>query len=338
MSVAVRGETTSIELSIIIVSHNTREMTIACLDSLQKELSLGSTEIIVVDTASRDGTPQAIADHPVAPRLITLQENIGFARANNIAAGIARGRHLLFLNPDTVVLDRAVDRLLEFARLHPEAGIWGGRTLFADGSLNPSSCWQRMTTWNLLCRATGLTGLCPASPLFNGEAYGGWQRDSMREVDIVSGCFLLIARELWDRLDGFDPLYFMYGEDADLCLRARRLGARPLMAPSASIVHHGGASERVRSEKLEKLLAAKITLIDRHWPGFSSRVGRALLMLWPASRAVILPLLARISNDAGQVNAAATWRQVWTRRAHWSRGYRTKAGLTPTGRRLVTAA
>ena len=107
-----------------------------------------------------------------------------------------------------------------------------------------------MSLWNLFCRAVGLTGLFPQSRLFNAEAYGGWKRDTEREVDIVTGCFFLIEHRFWDTLGGFDPLFFMYGEEADLCLRARPLGARPRITPDARIVHYGGASERVRAEQI----------------------------------------------------------------------------------------
>jgi hypothetical protein len=311
------------DVSIIVVSYNTRALTLACLDSIVAESRQASYELIVVDNASRDGSAEAIASHPSRPRLIRSAENIGFARANNLAASEARGRYLLLLNPDTVVLDRAIDRLVAFARTRPDARIWGGRTLFADGRLNPSSCWGRMTLWNQLCRATGLTVLFPGSRLFNGEDFGGWPRDSEREVDIVSGCFLLIGRADWQALGGFDPTFYMYGEEADLCLRARRLGARPRITPAATIVHHGGASEATRAGKMVKLLAAKATLIHRHWHPLTRPLGLALLAAWPLSRWLVLSG-AKVVLPAGPCLAAAatTWCEVWSARRQWVQGYR----------------
>ena len=103
----------------------------------------------------------------------------------------------------------------------------------------------------------------PNSALFNPEAFGGWDRSSVRNVDIVSGCFFLINRTLWDRLGGFDPAFFMYGEEADLCLRARKLGARPIVSPSATIVHYGGASTSSTLKQRMLLLKAKATLMHR---------------------------------------------------------------------------
>ncbi len=296
-------------LSIIVVSWNTREMTLACLASLRAETVETDFELVVVDNASSDGSADAIAEaHPEA-RLVRAEENLGFARANNLAARLARGRRLLLLNPDTVVLRRAVDRLAAFADRRPEAGIWGGRTLFADGSLNPASCWRDMTLWNLACRASGLTGLFPRSPVFNSEGYGGWARDDERPVDIVQGSFLLIDRALWDRLDGFDERFVMYGEEADLCLRARACGARPRLTPEAEIIHYGGGSQTERADRLIRLLRAKITLIRKHW-GASRAFGCFLFRLWPLSRGLV-----------GALRGGGPWAEVWRRRAEWRDGY-----------------
>lgn len=315
-----------IELSILIVSFNTRAMTLACLDSIVANRPAAAFEVIVVDNASSDGSADAIAAHPLGARLIASAANLGFARANNLAAAQARGRLVLLLNPDTEIRDGAVDRLLDFAARRPAARIWGGRTLFADGRLNPSSCWARMTPWNLMSRALGLTGLFPRTTLFNGEAYGGWNRDGERAVDIVSGCFLLISKADWDRLGGFDPVFFMYGEEADLCLRARReLAARPAVSSRATIVHHGGASERTRVGKMVKLLAAKTTLVRRHWHPALAPLGVALIAAWPRSRALALAVAARFTGSETHRAAAATWDQIASETARWSTGYATPA-------------
>lgn len=317
-----------VDVSIIVVSYNTRTLTIACLDSVAAE-TRARHEVLIVDNASSDGSDAAIAAHPLGRDLIRPGRNLGFAGANNLAATHAQGEFILLLNPDTVIRDGAIDRLLAFARAHPGAGIWGGRTLFGDGRLNASSCWGRMTVWNLLCRASGLTGLFPGSAVFNGEAYGGWRRDCEAEVDIVSGCFLLIRRELWQRLGGFDPAFFMYGEEADLCLRARRLGARPMVTPQATIIHYGGASEATRSGKMSKLLAAKALLIRRHWPVALQPLGLALMAAWPLSRWLALSAAARLRPRPATAEAAAVWRDLWHSRAEWSGGFAVPAATGP---------
>ena len=310
-----------IDVSIILVSYNTCDLTRAALDSVLAETRLTSYEMMAVDNNSSDGSAAMLATHPLRPRVIALDHNIGFARANNLAAKEARGRYLLLLNPDTVILDGAIDKLTAFARQAPQARIWGGRTLFADHSLNPSSCWARLTAWNLFCRASGLTAIFPNSPVFNSEAIGGWQRDSVRHVDIVTGCFFLIERELWNRLGGFNPLFFMYGEEADLCLRARAFSAAPIVTPEATIIHYGGASERVRANKMVRLIAAKASLIELHWKPHLAPLGLTLLAAWPLTRAISTSLQALITANANAHESANVWHQIWARRAEWRHGY-----------------
>lgn len=330
--------TSKIDVSILIISFNTREKTLEAISSAVRETRDVNCEIIVVDNASTDGSADAIAAHPAKPTLIRLTDNIGFGRGNNLAAQHAAGDYVLLLNPDTIVTERAIDRLVAFARANTGAMIWGGRTVFADGRLNPASCWQRITLWNLITRATGLAGLFAQSPIFNPEAFGGWARDTERQVDIVSGCFLLIPRSFWQALGGFDPAFFMYGEEADLCLRARRMGAKPMVTPEATIVHFGGASEVTRSGKMIKLLAAKATLIDRHWPRGSVRLGQFLLMLWPLTRWIALEAMARIQGYEAKCEAARTWRAIWQARAEWRAGYPDAAARDDCFARLPSTA
>ncbi|MGF1649781.1 MAG: glycosyltransferase family 2 protein [Hyphomicrobiaceae bacterium] len=330
-------------VSVLIVSYNTKELTLDCLRSVVRETQRLSYEVIVVDNASSDGSADAIAAEFPGVALIRSEQNLGFAAANNKAAQVARGAFLLLLNPDTVALDRAIERLVLFARCTPQARIWGGRTLYGDGTLNPSSCWQRMSPWNLLCRATGLTGLFRQSEVFNAEAYGGWRRDTVRHVDIVSGCFLLIERRFWNDLGGFDAAFFMYGEEADLCLRAIKLGAEPLMTPEATIIHHGGASERVRADKMVRLLAAKSLLIDRHFPAGQVGLGQGLLAAWPLTRTLALTVAAALTGSRKMSESASIWQSVWLRRAEWlgsdpsaqrrsgTPGAAPKTGSTPHG-------
>lgn len=312
-------------VSIIVVSYNTCEMTLACLRSVVEHTKVDH-ELIVVDNASTDGSAEAIAAAFPGARLLAESDNHGFAVANNLAARHARGTYLLLLNPDTVVLDGAIDSLLAFARQRPEARIWGGRTVFADGSLNPASAWRRMSVWTCFCQATGLSRLLPCSPVFNAEAYGGWQRDSERRVDIVTGCFFLIRRADWQALGGFDPAFFMYGEEADLCLRAiRDLGAEPRTTPEAVIIHHGGASERVRAEKMIRLLRAKAELVRRHVPAWQRPLALFLLRMWPLSRRVGLAVHAGWRACAGSRMRAEEWRTIWRRRREWEYGYATES-------------
>jgi GT2 family glycosyltransferase len=308
------------DISIVVVSYNTREMTLECLRSVVAETRAADYELIVVDNASADGSAAAIAAEFPDLELIALEENIGFARANNLAARRARGERLLLLNPDTVVLDGALDRLLAFAESRPGARIWGGRTLFADRSLNPTSCWGRMTVWSLFARAVGLTMLFPRSELLNPEPYGDWQRDSVREVDIVTGCLLLIDRPLWDELGGFDERYFMYGEEADLCRRASARGAAPVMTPEATIVHYGSASDT--GNKASAVAAARITLIREHWSPLTRRLG--VFLSWASALTHHLAYAAAtrlLPGRRGLRENARMHAGVWHERRRWLAGY-----------------
>jgi N-acetylglucosaminyl-diphospho-decaprenol L-rhamnosyltransferase len=315
----------SLDLTIIIVSYNTREMTLACIRSIMEQTSSIRFEVIVVDNASTDGSGEAIRTEFSSVQLIASQENLGFGRANNVAAGQAQGRRLLLLNPDTVILDHGIDRLYEFAVANPQCRIWGGRTVFADGSLNPQSCWRRMTLWSLLCNATGMNTLKESS-LFNSEGYGSWKRDTVRAVDIVVGCFLLIDKDLWEHLHGFDPVFFMYGEEADLCLRARQIGAHPTVTPNATIIHHGGASEPDRLDQLIKLMTGKVTLIKRHWSNPFAHLGRFLLLMMPLTRMTAYGSAGTLTGNADFRRSAQLWRDVWRSRARWITGWNEALG------------
>jgi len=315
----------AVDVSILIVSYNTRELTLEAIRTAKAQTSRISSEIIVVDNASTDGSAEAIAAVFPDVRLMALDHNLGFAGGNNLASTEAKGEYLLLLNPDTVVLAAAIDNLVAFARANPKGRIWGGRTLFADGTLNPASCWGRMTMWNLACRATGLTSLFRNSEVFNSEAYGNWQRDTVRSVDIVSGCFLLIKRSFWRKLGGFAPVFFMYGEEADLCLRAKSLGARPMITPDAMIIHYGGASESARTDKLVRLLAAKAELIERHFSAPVRPFAHLLLQAWPISRVTALSLAATLTGATRSRQDAQVWRDVLGRRSNWRHGFTGRA-------------
>ncbi len=314
-----QSDITRPDLTVIIVSHKTRDLTLKALETLHNTTKTAFTTILF-DNASNDGTVEAVTAQFPQVDVIASPENVGFARANNIAAARAISDWLLLLNPDTECHAGAVDTLLAFSQAHPEAGITGGRTVFPDGSLNIASCWMRMTPWSTFCHATGLRSLFPGSRIFNSEAIGGWQRDTVREVDIIVGCFLMIPRTLWQRLGGFDLRYFMYGEEADLCLRAKALGYRPMITPDAQIMHLVGASSKSsRVNHYVMIAKARVTLIHDHWPAATVAFGRVMMALWAGLRAFGLSALARTTGR--KKDAAREWRAIWADRANWLQGY-----------------
>lgn len=309
-------------LSIVIVSYNTLKLTAEAIESVYAETKNTDFELIVLDNHSSDGSAEYIEDNFPDVTLIKSRENLGFAGGNNKAIENANGEYVLLLNPDTVVLNGAIDTLLDFARAEPQAGIWGGRTLFGDGSLNPTCCHHRMTLWNQVCTAVGLSSVFQNTTLFGGEHYGNWQRDSVKQVDIVSGCYLLTRLETWRQLHGFDLTFFMYGEEADLCLRAGKIGCAPMMTPESTIIHYGGASEKVRADKMVNLLAAKMELIQNHWPVWQRSLGKFMFFLRVYTRIVGFKLFSTLKpSQESYRDSLSVWKAILKRSAEWKNGY-----------------
>ena len=229
------------DVSVVIVSYKVPALLRACLASLECEVGGPSYEVIVVENASGDGTAEMVREEFPRVRLIALDENVGFGAGSNLGAAAAAGDYILLLNPDTELVGDTLDALLRYARAHPEAGLVGGRTLTPGGELDAGSCWGAQSLWSLVCFATGLSTAFRGSQVFNPESLPGWERDSAREVDVVTGCLCLVHRSVWEQLGGFDETFFMYGEDADLSARAHKLGYHPAITPEAVIVHHVGA-------------------------------------------------------------------------------------------------
>ena len=314
-------------VSIIVVSYNTRDLTLACLRSVFAETRRHTFEFIVVDNASTDGSAEAIRREFPDIRVVASKENLGFAGGNNLAAAETRGEWLLLLNPDTVVLDGAIDTLLDFASRRGEAAIFGGRTLFSDGSLNPTSCWARATLWSSFTAAIGLTAAFRGSRLFDPEAMGDWHRDTARKVDIVTGCFFLLRKSDWECLGGFDERFHVYGEETDLCLRAAQLGLNCMICPDARIVHYGGASEKARAGKMVRLFRAKSQLYSKHWSGSAAWLGTRTLDLWALVRVIAFAggeLLGIADGESLQ-----TWLEVWRNRQSWHLTRDEMAGRAP---------
>lgn len=312
-----------LEITIIIISHNTRELTLNCLESIYQETTNGIFEIILVDNGSTDNTATIVAAEYPQVRLFALKKNLGYGGANNFAARYARGKYLLLLNPDTVVLDNAIEKLCEFAQQEAHSGIWGGRTLYPDGSLNPTCCYGNMTPWSLFCRALGLSYLFRNTNLFNPETYGAWSYDTVRKVDIITGCFFMIKRDLWQQLGGFDPLFFMYGEEADLCLRSKNIGVQPMFTPDAEIIHYGGMSETSQASRSSKVLRAKTTLIRKHWPKKYINFGLKILVLYVASRTFVTCILSLLAPNNYR-SKKENWAVLWRARKEWLPGFELK--------------
>jgi N-acetylglucosaminyl-diphospho-decaprenol L-rhamnosyltransferase len=302
----------NMDVSILIISFNTRELTLACLKSVYAQTRDVAFEVIVVDNASSDDSADAIAAAFPQVRLVRMSNNRGFAMGNNVAADMASGNLLLLLNSDTELLDGTVQRAVAFFRGRNQPSIVGGRTFFADGSLNANSCHGKPTPWSLFCMGFGLSCLFRGSALFDPESLGPWKRDTVRQVDAITGCFLLIDRILWNELDGFDQHFFMYGEDTDLCLRARQRGVACIICPDARLIHLGGRSERTRAAKMVKLFRAKVRLFNRWWNPRWVRFGYRMLVLWALTRSCAYYLLGLFTPSYRET--ARVWSSIFKSR------------------------
>ncbi len=316
-TVATHTARATAELTVIVVTWNTRELTLRCLETLFENTPNLNMRVIVADNGSEDGSADVIAERFPQVDLIRNEADFGFARANNEAMKRVDSDWVLLLNPDTEVHPRAINNLLAFSKQHPEAGITGGRTVFPDGSLNPASAWNKTTAWSLFCYLSGLTIACKRSSFFNPEAIGGWKRDTVRHVDVVQGSFFMLPTALWRKLGGFDRRYFMYGEEADMCLRAAAMGYRPMITPDAEIMHLGGASAP-RGVRLLQNWTAKTTTIRAHWPKLLVPVGLTELWLACATRALASAAHGKLMGRSLENN---DWVLMWSKRREWMAGY-----------------
>ncbi len=305
------------DVSVLIVTYNSRDHIEACLDTLRAKTS-AVLEVIIVDNASSDATAEFIADRYPDVLLTASEENLGFGKGVNLAASQATGRYLLLLNPDTELRGAAVDALVEFADRRPGHGLYGGRTVDRNGDVDPSSCWGLPTAWSLTCFGFGLTTLFKRSAVFDPESLGDWDRDTVREVGIVTGCLVLIERGAWEHLGGFDERYWMYGEDADLSYRAHLNGYRPIICPEAEIFHEVGASSANRYRNLEMVYRGKATLIRQHFTAWRRAHGLAMLQLGIAVRAAGYGAIKTAKRAAPGEDPYV---QMWKARKDWSRGY-----------------
>jgi GT2 family glycosyltransferase/SAM-dependent methyltransferase len=299
------------EVSVVIVTHNSAETIGPALDAVA---AVGlDCQTIVVDNASQDDTVRVLRARGPGIEVRESESNLGFARACNLAAREAKADFLLFLNPDTRLGDGAVERAVDHLRSHPDVGVVGGHTRYPDGTTNATCCFGRPTLWSAVCNATGLSSFLRSSSLFNPEMLGGWDRADTRRVDVVTGCFLLIARSLFESLDGFDERFFLYSEDTDLCTRVRQVRLACVHLADAELVHLGGVSDHIRSEKIVKVYAARALYYNKHWSAPAAALGRQLLDVSVLVRLLVHTL--RLDRTGQQ-----RWRDVWAGRQRWRSG------------------
>ena len=227
------------KLSIVIICWNDAKHLVPCIESIYRETRSLSFEIIVADNASTDGSPELVRRHFPKVKLVETGRNCGYGPGNNAGFKAARGEYVLILNPDTVIHERAVEKLVAFADFHPEAGGFGCRVLLEDGRFQGAP-QPLPTVFGYLVRALYLRDLGRLSPAFDSDMYVGWTGGNVREIGFQAGCCLLVRNSLLQGLGGFDEQFLHQYEDADLCHRIWKLGHKVLYCPDAWITHIGG--------------------------------------------------------------------------------------------------
>jgi GT2 family glycosyltransferase len=226
------------KLSIVIICWNDLGVIRDCLRSIYEGTHSTDFEVVVSDNGSVDDSIEFIRKHYPQARIVENQQNLGFARGNNSGICASRGEYVLILNPDTIIHDGALDKLLAFADRHPEAGAFGCRVLNPDGTYQVSA---RLfpTVWRYWVSALGLSKL---SSLFVYEEYPRWRGDTERSIDWQSGCCVMFRGDLLKNLGGFDEQFFYHFEEVDLCRRVCNAGHAVLFTPEPTITHLGGQS------------------------------------------------------------------------------------------------
>ena len=229
------------KLSIVIICWNDLKVIVDCLKSVFKETTTIAFEVIISDNGSSDGSLDYIREHFPDVRIVENRENLGFARGNNSGINVADGEYVLILNPDTIIHDQALEKLVAFADRHPEAGAFGCRVLNPDGSYqNPARPIPNLSGY--LISALNLRWLGRLSSRFDSDLYYGWQGRSERAIGFQSGCCILFRREILKSLNSFDERFFFHFEESDLCCRIWKTGRSVLFCPNAEITHLGGQS------------------------------------------------------------------------------------------------
>ncbi len=233
-----------VALSIVIVAWNVRALVLQCIAAIRAGQGALPLEIILVDNGSGDGTVEAVRDAYPEVAIIANRENLGFPRPNNQGLERARGKYVLFLNSDTLVGDGTLERCVAELERDPTVGLVTSRLVYADGGVQYEAGRNRYLLRHLLWETLYLHMLLPRSRVFAHHVMGDWDHLGTRDVDAVSGAFMMVRREVAERVGGLPEDLFMYHEDLSFCLRVRRLGYRIRYLGEVETVHLAGRTTR----------------------------------------------------------------------------------------------
>jgi GT2 family glycosyltransferase len=227
-------------VSFVIVSWNAKEYVSECLQSIRENCQVPA-EIIVVDNASHDGTPERVRKDFPECRLVETGANLGFAKGNNVGIALSTGRYLFLVNSDVKILPGCVENLLDVMETNPDVALAGPQMQGADGSIRRSTM-RFPTLWNSLCRALALDSVFPRSGVFAGYLMGDFNHRRTQDVEVLNGWLWVVRREALEQVGVLDEEFFMYGEDMDWSYRFRKAGWRNVFCAESAAVHYGGAS------------------------------------------------------------------------------------------------
>jgi GT2 family glycosyltransferase len=259
-----------VDVSVIIVNWNTKGLLRDCLCSVYDHAGDIDYEIIVIDNSSTDGSASMVKNDFRQVILIENSENRGFAAANNQGMAVAKGKYVLLLNSDTVVLDSSIANTVRFADENPQVAVAGCRVLNPDRTLQ-RTCFMFPSVLNMLLSSTYLYKLFPKNRFFGREQMTWWDRNDVRIVDVVTGCFMLVRREAIEQVGVMDERFFMYGEETDWCYRFREKGWKVMFAPVGEIIHFGGQSTAQKPvAMIVQLRLSILKFIKKHngWPAY----------------------------------------------------------------------
>lgn len=254
-----------IDLSVIILSYNTKDLLQQCLKSVEKAVRSASsyqTEVIVVDNASRDNSPQVIRKEFPEVKLIVSRKNLGFSGGNNLGIKKASGRYFLFLNSDTEVYPQAFSKVIKLMNRRPQVGALSVKTILASGEMDPDCHRGFPTPWASITYFLGLERLFPRSRIFGQYHQLYCNLDRIHEIDAGAGAFMVVRQEVIKKVGAWDESYFFYGEDLDFFYRIKQAGGKVVFYPKPLLKHYKGASSGLRPESRGLTRATRTTRIE----------------------------------------------------------------------------
>ena len=292
------------DISIIIVNWNTRQLLRNCILSIYENVNGLRYEIIVIDNGSSDNSANMVKKIFADVKLIVNKENRGFASANNQGILAAQGRYVLLLNSDTVVLPDRLGKAVDFADSHSSAAVVGCKVLNPDKSLQPS-CFMFPSVFNMVLSSSYLYKLLSRNPFFSRESMRRWDRNDVRHVDVVTGCFLLVRAEAIKQVGLMDERFFMYAEETDWCYRFKQAGWSIMFTPDCEIIHLGGQSSgKIRSEMLVQLRLSILKFIDKHHGRLKYKLACFLTIVFFAVRLPAWSIISILTTVPAREQAA----------------------------------